>query len=50
MLIRPNNEDTIYFARRNVNTLENVLGASYAFNNKAGMTSQDATLLVGCRK
>lgn len=31
------NEDTIYFARRNVHTFENVVGASYAFNNKAGI-------------
>jgi hypothetical protein len=30
-------EDTIYFARRDVNTLQNILGASYAFNNKAGI-------------
>jgi hypothetical protein len=28
------NEDSIYFARRNVKTLENILSASYAFNNK----------------
>jgi hypothetical protein len=30
-------EDTIYFARRNVNTFENVFGATYAINNKAGI-------------
>jgi hypothetical protein len=30
-------EDTIYFARRNVRTIENVIGATYALNNKAGI-------------
>ena len=30
-------EDTIYFARRDVNTFENILGVSYTFNNKAGL-------------
>ena len=30
-------QDTIYFARRNVRTFENVIGASYAINNKAGI-------------
>ena len=29
-------EDTIYFARRDVNVVENVLGTSYSINNKAG--------------
>jgi hypothetical protein len=29
--------DTIYFARRNVRTFENVIGASYILNNKAGI-------------
>jgi hypothetical protein len=31
------NQDTIYFTKRNVRTFENVLGASYVFNNKAGI-------------
>jgi hypothetical protein len=31
------NEDSIFFAKRNLKTLQNVLGASYAFNNKAGL-------------
>lgn len=31
------NEDTVYFARRNISTLENVIGISYALNNKAGI-------------
>ncbi len=30
-------EDTIYFARRNINTVENVLETSYSINNKAGI-------------
>jgi hypothetical protein len=30
-------EDTIYFARRNVQTVQNILGANYALNNKAGI-------------
>jgi hypothetical protein len=30
-------EDTIYFARRDVNSLENVFNASYAFTNKMSM-------------
>ncbi|MBN2481481.1 MAG: hypothetical protein JXB19_07060, partial [Bacteroidales bacterium] len=29
--------DTIYFARRNVKTLENTLGASFVLSNKAGL-------------
>lgn len=31
-------EDTIYFAKRNVRTFENVLGVNYALNNKAGLS------------
>jgi hypothetical protein len=30
------NEDTVYFARRDVRTLQNIIGGSYAINNKAG--------------
>jgi hypothetical protein len=30
--------DTIYFARRDVNTFENVFGISYAINNKASLS------------
>ncbi len=30
-------QDTIYFARRDVKTFENVIGASYAMNNKASV-------------
>ena len=30
-------EDTIYFARRDVTTLENVFNASFAFTNKMSM-------------
>jgi hypothetical protein len=30
-------EDTIFFAQRNVRTLENVIGASYALNKSAGI-------------
>ena len=30
--------DTIYFAKRDVNTFENVFGISYAVNNKAGLS------------
>jgi len=30
--------DSIYFTRRNVNTFQNVLGVSYALNNKAGLS------------
>jgi hypothetical protein len=29
--------DTIYFARRDVRTIQSVIGTSYAFNNKAGL-------------
>lgn len=31
------NQDTIFFARRDVKSFENVLGAGYALNNKAGI-------------
>jgi len=31
------NEDTIYFAKRNVHSLENVLQLSYVINNKMGI-------------
>jgi len=31
-------EDTIYFSKRDVNTISNVMGASFIFNNKAGIT------------
>jgi len=31
------NEDTIHFARRNVNTFQNVFGVSYAINNRASL-------------
>jgi hypothetical protein len=34
---KTDNEDTIYFARRDVLTLQNILGGSFAFNNKAGI-------------
>ncbi|MBN2612790.1 MAG: carbohydrate binding family 9 domain-containing protein [Bacteroidales bacterium] len=30
-------EDTIYFAKRNVNTYENILSGSYIFNNKTSL-------------
>lgn len=33
-----NNEDSIFFARRNVDIFENVLSASYAFTNKASFS------------
>jgi hypothetical protein len=29
--------DTIYFARRDIKTIQSVMGVSYAFNNKAGL-------------
>lgn len=31
------NCDTVYFARRNVKTIENVMGTSFILNNKAGL-------------
>ncbi|MFO7371115.1 MAG: DUF5916 domain-containing protein [Bacteroidales bacterium] len=31
-------EDSIYFAKRNVNTFENVINATYALNNKSGIS------------
>ncbi len=31
------NEDSIFFAKRNVKTLQNIIGASFTFNNKAGI-------------
>lgn len=31
-------EDTIHFSRRNINTFQNVLGVSYAVNNKASLS------------
>lgn len=31
------NEDTIYFAKRNVHSFENVMGLSYVINNKMGI-------------
>ncbi|MDP4209836.1 MAG: DUF5916 domain-containing protein [Bacteroidota bacterium] len=33
---KTNNNDTIYFAKRNVRMFENILSASYILNNKAG--------------
>ncbi len=35
---KTNGSDTIYFARRDVKTIENVLNASYAINNKASLS------------
>jgi len=32
------NKDTIFFSRRNINTLENTFRFSYAFNNKASLS------------
>jgi hypothetical protein len=32
------NSDTVYFARRDVNTFQNVFGVSYAVNNKASLS------------
>lgn len=31
-------EDSIFFAKRNVNTFENVINATYTFNNKSGIS------------
>ena len=33
-----NTPDTVIFARRNINSVENVLGMKYNFNNKMGLT------------
>jgi hypothetical protein len=33
-----NSPDTVIFARRNINSVENVLGMKYNFNNKMGLT------------
>jgi len=35
---KTSDEDTIYFAKRDVKTFENVLSTSYAFNNKASVS------------
>ncbi len=35
---KTNNDDSIYFAKRNIRTLENILSASYTLNNKSGVT------------
>ncbi len=34
---KTDSEDTIYFAKRNVKTFQNIFGASYTFNNKASI-------------
>ena len=35
---KTSSNDTIYFARRNVKTFENILGTSFILSNKAGLT------------
>lgn len=35
---KTDNDDTIYFAKRNVRALENVVSTSYTLNNKSGLT------------
>lgn len=38
ILYGSNSPDTVIFARRNINSVENVLGMKYNFNNKMGLT------------